>query len=236
MDLVLTISDRGWDGYHWHKQTQASIYSQENFIFHAAIFLGIKHCHPNQASRGDGVRDEGHQGQRGVPQLVGSCACSPVSPEVEERKRWGEDRSVDSPTIATALQVLLANVVRSQTIVRSYSEDLSFYQFLWITTNCGKFLKRWEYQITWSASWETCMQVKKQQSELDMEQQTGSKLGKVYVKAVYCYPTYLTSMQGTLCEMPGWMNHKLESRLPGEIPTTLGMQMIPLEWQKVKRN
>ena len=138
---LLTISDRRWDGYHWHKQTQASIYSQKNFIFQAAIFLGIKHCHPNQTSRGDGVRDEGHQGQRGVPQLVGSCACSPVSPEVEKRKGWGEDRSVDSPTISTTLQALLANAVRSQTILRSYSGDLSLYQFLWITTNCGKFLR-----------------------------------------------------------------------------------------------
>ena len=60
---------------------------------------------------------------------------------------------------------------------------------------------------------EICMQVKKQQLELDMEQQTGSKLGKEYVKAVYCHPVYLTSMQSTSCEMLGWMNHKLESRL-----------------------
>ena len=59
---------------------------------------------------------------------------------------------------------------------------------VWITTNCGKFLKRWEYQTTWPASWEICMKVKKQQLELDMGQQTGSKLGKVYVKAVYCHP------------------------------------------------
>ena len=61
------------------------------------------------------------------------------------------------------------------------------------------------------------MQVRKQQLELDMEQQTGSKLGKVYVKAVYCHPAYLTSMQSTSWEMPGWMKHKLGSRLPGEI-------------------
>ena len=67
------------------------------------------------------------------------------------------------------------------------------------------------------ASWETCVQVKKQQLELDMEQQTGSILGKEYVKAVYCHPAYLTSMQSTSCEMPGWMKHKMESRLPGEI-------------------
>ena len=69
-----------------------------------------------------------------------------------------------------------------------------------------------EYQTTLPASWEICMQVKKQQLELDMEQQTGFKLGKEYVKAVYCHPAYLTYMQSTLWEMLGWMKHKLESR------------------------
>ena len=72
------------------------------------------------------------------------------------------------------------------------------------------------------------MQVKKQQLELDMEQWFGSKLGKKYVKAVYCYPAYLTYMQSTSCEMLGWMKHNLESRLPGEISTTSDMQMISL--------
>ena len=72
------------------------------------------------------------------------------------------------------------------------------------------------------------MQVKKHQLEPDMEQQTGSKLGKEYDKAVYCHPAYLTSMQSTSCEMADWMNHKLESRLPEEISTTSDMQMIPL--------
>ena len=72
------------------------------------------------------------------------------------------------------------------------------------------------------------MQVKMQQLEPDMEQQTGSKLGKEYFKAVYCQPAYLTSMKSTSCEMPGWMKHKLESRLLGEISTTPDMQMIPL--------
>ena len=67
------------------------------------------------------------------------------------------------------------------------------------------------------ASWEICMQVKKQQLEPDMEQQTGSKSGKEYIKAVYCHPAYLTYMQNTSCEMLGWMNHKLKSRLLGEI-------------------
>ena len=65
---------------------------------------------------------------------------------------------------------------------------------VWTTTNCGKLLKKWEYQTSWPASWETCMQVRKQQLELDMEQQTGSKQEKEYVKAVYCHPDYLTYM------------------------------------------
>ena len=79
------------------------------------------------------------------------------------------------------------------------------------------------------------MQVRKQQLELDMEQQTGSKLGKEYVKAVYCHPAYLTSMQSTSCEMLGWMKHKLESRLLGEIPITSDMQITPPLWQKQGR-
>ena len=71
------------------------------------------------------------------------------------------------------------------------------------------------------------MQVKKEQLELDMEQQTGSKFGKEYVKAVYCHPAYLTYMQRTSCKIPGWMNHKLESKLPGEVSITSDMLMIP---------
>ena len=71
---------------------------------------------------------------------------------------------------------------------------------VWITTNCGKFLKRWEYQTTLPASCETRMEVKKQQLEQDMEQQIGSKLGKEYVKAVYCHPACLTYMQSIQCE------------------------------------
>ena len=65
-------------------------------------------------------------------------------------------------------------------------------------------------------TWDICMQVKRQQLEPDVEQWTGSKLGKGYIKAVYCHPAYLTYMQGTSCEMPDWMKHKLESALLGE--------------------
>ena len=78
------------------------------------------------------------------------------------------------------------------------------------------------------------MQVKKQQLEPDMEQQTGSKLGKEYVKAVYCHPAYLTSTQSTSREMPDWKKQKLESRLPGEISVTSDTQMTPPLGQKAK--
>ena len=95
-----------------------------------------------------------------------------------------------------------------------------------IFTSCLDALRYLNYSNL-PASLEICMQVKKQQLELDMEQQTGSKLGKEYVKAVCCHPTYLTYMQSTLSEMPGSMKHKLESRLPGEISNTSDMQMTP---------
>ena len=78
--------------------------------------------------------------------------------------------------------------------------------------------------------------MQKQQLELDMEQQTGSKLGKEYVEALYCYPAYLTYMQSTSYETLGWMKQMLESRLPGEISITSDMQVTPPLWQKEKRN
>ena len=93
-----------------------------------------------------------------------------------------------------------------------------------------------EYQTTLPVSWETRVQAKKQQLEPDTEQWTGSKLGKEYVKAVYYHPAYLIYMQSISCEMPGWMNHKLESRLPGEISITSDVQMtLPLR-PKAKKN
>ena len=103
---------------------------------------------------------------------------------------------------------------------------------VWITTNCGKFLVPDHL---------TCllrnhMQVKNQQLELNMEQQTCSKSGKEYVKAVFCHPGYLTYKQSTSCKMPGWMKYKLESRLPGEISITSDTQRTPPLWQKAKRN
>ena len=80
------------------------------------------------------------------------------------------------------------------------------------------------------------MQVKKQQLELDMEQQTGSRLEKDYVKPVYCHPVHLTYMQSISWDMPGWMKYKLESRLQGETSITSDIQMTLPLWQKAKKN
>ena len=101
---------------------------------------------------------------------------------------------------------------------------------------CEKFFKWWENQNTWPASWEICMQVKDQQLEPDMEQQTGSKSGKEYIKAVYCHPAYLTNLQSTSWETLDWKKHKLESRLLEEISITSDMQMTSPLWQKAKKN
>ena len=97
----------------------------------------------------------------------------------------------------------------------------------------SNILKRRKYQTTWAASWEICRQVNMQQLEVDMEQQTGSKQGKEYVKAVYCHPAY---MQSTSWEMLDWMRHKMELRLPGEISVASYTQMTQSLWQKVKKN
>ena len=109
------------------------------------------------------------------------------------------------------------------TMLKSYCVD---HNKLW------KILQEMGVQITWPVSWEICMQVKKEQLELNMEQQTGSRSGKEYVKAIYCHPAYLTYVQSTSCEMLGWMKHKMESGLPGEISITSDMQMTPPLWQQ----
>ena len=88
---------------------------------------------------------------------------------------------------------------KSLLLLLNYAKDFDCVD----PANCGEFLKRWKFQTTFPVSWETCMQVMKQQLEPGMEKQTGSKLGKEYVKSVYCHPAYSTCMQRTSCEMPG---------------------------------
>ena len=106
---------------------------------------------------------------------------------------------------------------------------------MWITTNCGTFLKKQEYQTTLPISWETYMQVMKQ---VRTEQGTMDwfKIGKGVCQGCMLSPVYLTYMQNISCKILGQMKHKLESRLPGKISITSDMQMTPPLWQKVKRN
>ena len=140
-------------------------------------------------------------------------------PNVQTGFRKAEEPEIKLPTSIGSLKKQESSKKTSTSALLTMPRLLT----VWITTNCGKFLKRWDYQITLPASWEICMQVRKQQLELDMEQKTGFKSGKEYVEAVYCLPAYLTSIQSTSWEMLGWMMHKLESRLPGEISITSDM-------------
>ena len=119
------------------------------------------------------------------------------------------------------------NIEKARELIRHLLLLYWLHQSLCVDHNkLWKILK--EIRIpTLPVSWETCKQDKKQQLEPHMEQQTGSKLGKEYIKAAYGHPAYLHFMQSISCEMPGWMNHKLELRLTGEIPVTSDMQMIP---------
>ena len=119
----------------------------------------------------------------------------------------------------TELRVFLLGHLDLELVSRKLKQTFhsSTQFFLKILYTNTRFLKRWEYQTTFPVSWETYIQVTRQQLELDMEKWTGSKLGKEYIKVVYCHPVYLTYMQSTSCEMLGLMKCKLESRLLGEI-------------------
>ena len=141
-----------------------------------------------------------------------------------------EEPEIKLPTSAGSLKNQESSGKTSTSALLTMPKPLT----VWTTTNCGKFLKRQKYQTIWPVSWETYMQVRKQQLELDMEQQTDSKSGKECIKAVYCHPAYLTSMQSTSWEMLGWMKYKLESGLPGEISIISDMQMTPPLRQKAK--
>ena len=119
-------------------------------------------------------------------------------PVVQAVLEKAEEQEIKLPTSAGSSKKQESSRKTSISALLTMPESLT----VWITINCGKFWKRWEYQTTWPASWEICMQVRKQQLEMDMEQQTGSKLGKVY-KTAYYNPAYLTYMQHTSCEMLG---------------------------------
>ena len=145
-------------------------------------------------------------------------------PELEK----AEEPEIKLPTSAELLNKHESSRQISTSALLTTSKPLT----VWITTN-GKILP--EMGIPDHL---TCLlrNLHAGQEATDMEQQTGSKLEKEYVKAVDCHPAYLTSMQSTSCQMPGWMKHKLESRLPEEIPITSDRQMTPALWRKTKKN
>ena len=116
-------------------------------------------------------------------------------PDVQAYLEKAEESEIKLPTSVGSQKKLENSKKSSTSMLKPFTVR--------ITTNHEKIFKRWEYQDTLPASWETCMQVRKQQLEPDMEQQTGSKLGKEYIKAIYCHPAYLTYMQNTSWEMPG---------------------------------
>ena len=153
-------------------------------------------------------------------------------PDVQARFRKGRQPEIKFPTSTVSWK-------KQESSRKNLFLLYCLCQSLWLcgSQQTGKIFKRWKFQTTWSASWETCMQARKQQLELDMEQQTvpnrKRSTARLYTD---CHPDYLTSMQSTSWEMLGWKKHKLESRLLGEISITSDMQMTPPLWQKVKRN
>ena len=154
-------------------------------------------------------------------------------PDVQAGFRKGRGRSDQTANICSTMKMQKSSKKPSTSALLTMPKPLT----LWITTNCWKSSKRWEDQTALPASWEICMQVKKQQLEPDMEQWTGSKLGKEYIMVVYCHPAHLISMQSTSWETLGWMKHRLESRLPGEIKITSDVQMTPpygRKWRRTK--
>ena len=139
-----------------------------------------------------------------------------------------------------AWHAIVHEVSKSQTGLSNWTElkEHSWQKQSWVLHFHQVFnacYKRCEYQTTLPASWEICMQVKKEQLEKDMEQQTGSYFGKEYVEIIYCHTTYWIYMQRTSHEILGWKKHKLESRLLGEISITSDMHMMPSLWQKWRR-
>ena len=153
-------------------------------------------------------------------------------PDIQARCRKG--RGTADQTVNICGSSKNQEISRKTSALLTTSKPLT----VWITINCGKFFKRWEYQTTWPASWEICKRDKKQQIQPDMEQQTGSKLGKEYIKAQGCI--LLLCLFNLYAEYiminAGLVKHKLEIRLLGEISITSDMQMIPPLWQIVKKN
>ena len=157
----------------------------------------------------------------------------PTPPEVEEKKGWGEDRSVDSPTISTTLQALLANAVRSQTIVMSYSDNLSFYQFLWITTN-------WEVLKEMGIPDHLTCLLRNLYASQEATVKTGHgttdwfQTGKGVCQGCILLPCLFNFYAGYIMRNTGLDEAQAGIKMLGDISITSDMQMTPPLWQKMK--
>ena len=140
---------------------------------------------------------------------VGSNSLTRVSPGPPALGVWSQPVDRQVRPHASFLWIIFTKTASGVEIVGRFYCPSMINDSLALSQLQSQFLKRWEYQTTLPAPREICMQVKKQLLGLDMDQQTGSKLGKEYIKAVYCHPACLTSMQSTSYEMPGWMKYQL---------------------------
>ena len=150
-----------------------------------------------------------------------------------KKNKWGPAIGTFTNHWETLLMVPFSRYFRSYCIAIFCFYCFPMVFFSWLSqSNWWPIIN----PCTLPASWEICIQVKNQLIKLDVKQQTGSKLGKEYVKAVYFHPAYLNFIQSTSWEMLGWIKHKLESRFPGKISITSDTQMVPPLMKNVKRN
>ena len=155
-----------------------------------------------------------------------------VLPDLQAGFRKPEEPEIKLSTFAGSLKKQESSRKTSILAVSTMPRPLT----VWITKKNWKILKEMGIPDHLTCLLRNLCAGQEAKLELDMEQKTGSKQEKEYVKAVYCHPAYLTYMQSTSCEMLSWMKHKLESRLLGEISITSDMQMTPPLWQKAKKN
>ena len=206
------------------KKSISCVYSEDQALFlHSgmkrSVFIPItKKCNPKECSNYHTIADISHASKVMLKILQARCQqyTNWELPDVQVGFRKGRGTRDQMANI----HWIIENVKEFQKNSNSTLLIMPKLLTVWITTNCGKFLKWWEYQITLPTSWEMCMPFQKQELEPDMEHRIGTKLETENTKTVHCHPAHLTYTQHTSCEMLGWMKDKLESRFLREISIT----------------
>ena len=184
----------------------------QHYITTSARWLNVTEWRRNSSLGEKAIWGKGKKGQLTLRGLNWLCMCVSVFACLSLFTQWSQNQILMADYTVTEKPEIKLPTSTGSSKKQESSRKTSISVLLtmpkpltvWITINCGIFWRRWKYQTTWPAFWETCMQVRKEQLELDMEQQTGSKSGKEYVKAVYCHPAYLTYMQSTSREVLSW--------------------------------